>query len=122
MAKPRPTALDRRITELEQAIAEARARHEATHASYRKQLAQKNEQHGKEMEVEYQRRQQLDARNMVLQSDRDRLTATIEVLARRLASPLSETDPSRAGWRSENRLSPVEQAMNKYRRDDLEKG
>lgn len=37
--KTRPTALERRleqtVTELEQAIAEARARHEATHASYR---------------------------------------------------------------------------------------
>jgi hypothetical protein len=46
------------------------------------------------------------AHNQVLQSDRDRLTATIESLARRLASPTAERDASRAGWRAANRLTP----------------
>jgi chromosome segregation ATPase len=55
-------------------------------------------------EVDYtagvmQRRQGLI---LVLQSDRDRLTATIEVLSRRLASPAADEDPTRAGWRAGN--------------------
>ena len=41
-------------------------------------------------------------RLMVLQSDRDRLTATVEILARRLASPSADHDPARAGWRAAN--------------------
>lgn len=39
----------------------------------------------------------------VLRSDRDRLTAAIEVMARRHASPAAESDPSRAGWRHAQR-------------------
>lgn len=39
------------------------------------------------------------SRLMVLQSDRDRLTAAIEVMARRHASPSAENDRTRAGWR-----------------------
>ena len=37
---------------------------------------------------------------VVLQGDRDALTRTIEVLSRRLASPLADRDPVRAGWRA----------------------
>lgn len=47
--------------------------------------------------------EQKEAHNLVLQSDRDRLTATIEALSRRLASPSAETDATRAGWRSASR-------------------
>lgn len=35
----------------------------------------------------------------VLQSDRDRLTAALEVCTRRLASPAADQDATRAGWR-----------------------
>lgn len=35
----------------------------------------------------------------VLQGDRDRLTAIVESLARRLASPSADYDPNRGGWR-----------------------
>lgn len=38
--------------------------------------------------------------HVLLQGDRDALTRTIEVLARRLASPAADKDPSRGGWRS----------------------
>ncbi len=38
----------------------------------------------------------------VLESDRDRLTTVVEVLARRLMSPAAEKDRSRAGWRAMN--------------------
>jgi multidrug resistance efflux pump len=97
--------LDRTIAKLEAAITAAKTRHEETHASYRQQLEDKNEQHGKEMEIEYQRRQALEAQIVVLQSDRDRLTATVEILSRRLASPAADRDVTRGGWRA-NGLSP----------------
>lgn len=41
---------------------------------------------------------------VVLLSDRDRLTAALEVLTRRFASPHAEQDPSRAGWRASARV------------------
>ena len=104
-------AVERKL--VDQAITAAHARREETVKYYQEQLEEKNEQHGKEMEIEYQRRQAVEAHNLVLQSDRDRLTATIEALSRRLASPTAERDASRAGWRAANRLSPIEQAINK---------
>jgi hypothetical protein len=42
---------------------------------------------------------------LVLQGDRDRLTATIEILSRRLASPYADKDPIRGGWRWANQLT-----------------
>lgn len=49
-----------------------------------------------------QQREKDRAQIGVLQSDRDRLTAALEVVTRRLASPAAETVPSRAGWRAAN--------------------
>lgn len=44
----------------------------------------------------------------VLESDRDRLTTVVEVLARRLMSPAAEKDRSRAGWRAlTNQMEPA---------------
>lgn len=54
---------------------------------------------------------QMGSRIGVLQSDRDRLTTVVEVLARRLMSPIAEMDQSRAGWRSfTNAISPRDEA------------
>lgn len=39
----------------------------------------------------------------VLLGDRDRLTATVEILSRRLMSPAAEHDVTRGGWRGANR-------------------
>lgn len=45
---------------------------------------------------------------IVLQGDRDRLTATIEVLSRRLASPYADKDRIRGGWRGANQaMEPI---------------
>jgi hypothetical protein len=46
-----------------------------------------------------QQRRELIAHKDVLLGDRDRLTATVEVLSRRLASPYADKDPVRGGWR-----------------------
>lgn len=43
---------------------------------------------------------EMGSRIGVLESDRDRLTTAVEVLARRLVSPAAEKDRSRAGWRA----------------------
>ena len=40
----------------------------------------------------------------VLQGDRDVLTRALEVCTRRLASPIADKDPVRAGWRAANVL------------------
>lgn len=56
---------------------------------------------------------QAQEHNLVLQSDRDRLVAALEVLTRRFASPTAETDPTRAGWRARNRQYSG-QATDKY--------
>lgn len=54
---------------------------------------------------------QMGSRIGVLESDRDRLTTVVEVLARRLVSPQAELDRSRAGWRSfTNAISPRDEA------------
>lgn len=54
---------------------------------------------------------QMGSRIGVLESDRDRLTTVVEVLARRLVSPAAEMDRSRAGWRSfTNAISPRDEA------------
>lgn len=53
--------------------------------------------------------QQARAHIQVLASDRDRLTATVEILSRRLASPAADSDPSRAGWRSTNATTAAAQ-------------
>jgi chromosome segregation ATPase len=54
---------------------------------------------------------------MVLQSDRDRLTATVETLSRRLASPAADEDPTRAGWRAGN--AALEQYRASTKTQDL---
>lgn len=44
----------------------------------------------RQLTTEQQRNAELIAHNAVLQSDRDRLTSTVEILSRRLASPTAE--------------------------------
>jgi chromosome segregation ATPase len=58
----------------------------------------------RQQEIENRRQQAviMAARIGVLESDRDRLTTVVEVLARRLMSPTAEHDRSRAGWRALN--------------------
>lgn len=51
------------------------------------------------------------AQLLVVQSDRDRLTAALETCTRRLASPTAEKDATRAGWRAANL------AASQYSRD-----
>jgi predicted RNase H-like nuclease (RuvC/YqgF family) len=51
---------------------------------------------------------------IVLQGDRDRLTATIEVLSRRLASPYADRDAIRGGWRGANALHALD-PINQYK-------
>lgn len=64
------------------------------------------------------RLQQQASQIAVLSSDRDRLTATVESLARRLASPTAETDRTRAGWRhaNEQQAAAVEKLYQQGRR------
>lgn len=56
----------------------------------------------------------LEARNLVLQSDRDRLTAALESCTRRLASPEAELDRTRAGWRASRDQAPIEQTRQTH--------
>jgi hypothetical protein len=49
---------------------------------------------------------------MVAHSDRDRLTTTVEILARRIVSPAAESDPTRAGWRHQGMLHQAVRPAN----------
>lgn len=65
--------------------------------------------------------QRLEDHILVLQSDRDRITAALEVCVRRLASPHAEANIARGGWRGANRLlsnAVNEQPDKELRRDE----
>ncbi len=91
--------LNETITALEAKIAQMKECLEATHRRYRREIEEINQEN-------WQRHTSMSDQLAVLQSDRDRLTATVEVLSRRLASPTADKDARRAGWRHANTLMP----------------
>jgi len=64
--------------------------------------------------------QQATEHATVLQGDRDALTRALEVCTRRLASPMADRDPRRAGWRAANALhvvDPLQQILDQKATD-----
>jgi len=79
-------------------------------------------QHLKEQNAGHHRaHDEKDAHIQVLLSDRDRLTAAIEILSRRLASPTADKHAHRAGWRAQNEtpfpLRGIEKALHNQATD-----
>lgn len=73
---------------------------EDTAVALRTQVERLNEALERSEDVRRHAQEMDSAQISVLLGDRDRLTATVEILARRLASPSADRDATRAGWRA----------------------
>lgn len=79
-------------------------------------LARENEMLRRQVESTAQRLNEEIEYTQVLQGDRDRLTAALELCTRRLASPYAERQLARAGWRGANTVGAT--PINEKARDE----